>query len=259
MELEMSIPEGLFPQPLVNHLGAYSRLDSLLALPEISSSKGIELCRFDEEEPYHVELEAHGMTLTLQCINPEALHEQQKWGLQGLTLNARAASGQWLEGRKPALMKANDVLDLFQIAPEDEKLLNMHPMLCFAMAGPSNQSWSLVARFEQRGAMLTTLSLMRVGEWREMPLAEGAPAITTLEHKPTTTQPTMSVITCRSGEPAPETGVWEGRLPPDHPQTKVFDDVPHRFVFKRHGDPMGPLGLPPFDEAMVVWTWLRSQ
>lgn len=254
----MNIPAGLFPQPLVNHLGAYSSLDSLLASPEISSSKGIELRRFDDAQPYHVELEAHGLTLTLQCMKPGEVHDQQKWGLHGLTLNAHSARGSWLEGRRPALMTADDVLTLFNVALDDEQLLNVHPMLCFAVEGAGNQSWSVIARFDECGKGLKTLSLLRVGEWREASSVEATESIPAAGSKQLAAT-ALQAITCRSGEPAPETGVWEARLPSDHQQAKVFSEAPHRFIFKRHGDAMGTLGLPPLDEAMVVWIWLRSR
>jgi hypothetical protein len=258
MELVMNIPAGLFPQPLVNHLGAHSRLDALLSLPEISSAKGIELRRFDGAEPYHVKLDAHGLTLTLQCINPGDAQDQQKWGLHGLTLSAHLARGGWLEGKQPALLKADDVLTLFNVAPNDEQLLNAHPMLCFALEGAGNQPCSVVVRFDDRGKGLKTLSLVRMGEWREASFVEATESKPATETKQPAEAAKRTVI-CRSGESVPEAGVWEARLPSDHPQAKVFSEAPHRFVFKRNGDAMGTLGLPPFDEAMVVWTWLRSR
>lgn len=64
---------------------------------------------------------------------------------------------------------------------------------------------------------------------------------------------------CRSGMRTPKTGVWEGRLPALRPPARMFAQAPHRFLLKQAGEPMGALGLPPQDDAQVVWKWLRGR
>ncbi|WP_237736730.1 hypothetical protein [Delftia acidovorans] len=39
----------------------------------------------------------------------------------------------------------------------------------------------------------------------------------------------------------------------------MLADAPHGFVFKHAGDAMDVLGFAPFDEATVIWTWVRAE
>lgn len=162
----MNILVKLFPEALVNHLGAYSRLDSLLALPEVSSANGIDLGRSDQADFYRVELVAHGLTLTLQCMNPTAQPGEQTWGLHSMTLNAATWDGDWPPGLNPHKATASDVVAAF--APNPEEVVNMPPMLCFAVEGVASQTWSVMAIFDGSSKKLSSFSLIRVGEWREL-------------------------------------------------------------------------------------------
>jgi len=153
------------PQLLVNHLGACSRLDSLAALPYIEVPLSI-LRQQKNDEPYHVVIEAHGLTLTLQCIEPNAMPEEQTWGLHGITLSVGNWSGGWPAGFEARQATAQDVIALF--SPPFEEIMDMHPMLCFTVEGVASQTLSVMAVFDTDSRKLVTFSLIRVGSWREL-------------------------------------------------------------------------------------------
>ena len=153
------------PQPLLNHLGAFSRLDTLAELPQVPVSLNT-LRHHKNGEPYHVAINVHGLTLTLQCTNPNAQPEKHQWGLHGITLNAATWDGGWPTGLNPQQATADDVVTLF--APNPEEVMNMHPMLCFAIEGVAGQTWSVMAMFDAASKKLSTFGLIRVGQWREL-------------------------------------------------------------------------------------------
>ena len=153
------------PPPLLNHLGACSRLDTLTELPQAALSLNT-LRQHKSGEPYHVAVEAKGLTLTLQCTNPNFQPEEHQWGLHGITLNAATWDGGWPTGLNPREATAEDVVALF--APNPEEVMNMHPMLCFAVEGVAGQTWSVMAMFDEGSKKLSSFSLIRVGEWRRL-------------------------------------------------------------------------------------------
>jgi hypothetical protein len=122
-------------------------------------------------DPHHVSIDSHGVTLTLQCINPNAQPEEQTWGLHSITLNAPTWKGGWPTGLNPQEATADDVVAVF--APNPEEVMNMHPMLCFAVEGLAGQTWSVMALFEAEGKKLSSFSLLRVGQWRALPSTTG--------------------------------------------------------------------------------------
>jgi hypothetical protein len=153
------------PQPLLNHLGACSRLDTLSDLPQVTVPL-TTLRQHKSGEPYHVTIDAHGLTLTLQCTNPNAQPDEHQWGLHGITLNAATWDSGWPTGLDPHEATAGDVLSLF--SPNPEEVMNMHPMLCFAIEGVAGQAWSVMAMFDAVSRRLSTFSLIRVSEWRAL-------------------------------------------------------------------------------------------
>ena len=154
------------PQPLLHHLGATSRLDTLAALPQVAIPLAT-LRQHTQGESYHVGHDAHGLTLTLQCINPTAAPEEHQWGLHGITLDAASWNGGWPVGLNPQTATAHDVLALF--APNPDEVVNLHPMLCFAIEGVDGQACSVMALFDPTGHTLNTLGFIRVGPWRALP------------------------------------------------------------------------------------------
>ena len=153
-----------FSEPLLKLLGGFSRLDTLAELPQVAVPLNT-LRQHKSGEPYHVTIDSHGLTLTLQCINPNAQPDEHEWGLHGVTLNAATWDGGWPTGLNPHEATAADVVALF--APNPEEIMNMHPMLCFAIEGVASQAWSVMAMFDSVSKKLNSFSLIRVGDWRE--------------------------------------------------------------------------------------------
>jgi hypothetical protein len=153
------------PTHLITCLGATSRLDYLAESPQVTVELNA-LRQHKNGEPYHVAIDVHGLTLTLQCTNPSAQPDEHLWGLHGITLNATTWDSGWPSGLNPHEATADDVVALF--APNPEEVMNMHPMLCFAIEGVAGQTWSVMAMFEAEGKKLSSFSLIRVGEWRAL-------------------------------------------------------------------------------------------
>ena len=150
---------------LLHHLGTHSHLQTLVAgLPQAVPVE--QLRQHHSADPYHVNLDDQGLTLTLQCTNPNDLPEEHTWGLHGFTLDAAAWGGGWPAGLNPHEATVNDVLAVF--APNPEEAVNMHPMLCFAFEGLAGQTCSVMALFEAPGKKLSSLSFLRVGDWRAL-------------------------------------------------------------------------------------------
>ena len=153
------------PTALFEHLGALSRLERLVEIPQVAVSLST-LRQHRSGDPYHVAVQAKGLTLTLQCVTPNAPPEKHQWGLHGITLNAATWDGGWPTGLNPHEATADKVMASF--APNPEEVANMHPMLCFAIEGVAGQTWSVMAMFEAEGKKLSSFSLIRVGEWRAL-------------------------------------------------------------------------------------------
>ncbi|XVJ69655.1 MAG: hypothetical protein HEQ39_08370 [Rhizobacter sp.] len=153
------------PITLLNHLGACSRLDTLIESPQVTVPSST-LRQHQRSEPYHVAIDAQGVTLTLQCTNPNVQPDEHLWGLHGITLSASTWNSGWPTGLNPREATADDVLALF--TPNPEEVMNMDPMLCFAIEGVAGQTWSVMAMFDASGKKLSSFSLIRVGEWRQL-------------------------------------------------------------------------------------------
>lgn len=252
----MNTLSNIIPAPLLRHLGAHSRLNSLLELPEMAGIDVADVRQSLSQDSYVVNLGNHGLSLTLQCINSDSLPSEQKWGLQGINVNAVKRQGIGPDAPAAYEMTSGDVLQLFGVKADDELVMHMHPLLCFSAEGIDQQAWGVTAVLDESSKKLQTLSLLRVGEWRMLL----DPLITEAAIPPTPrTVGAPDRVTCHSSETAPRDGIWEGRLPPGHPQAPLYNDSPHRFLYKRGGDAMASLGLPPVDEAMVLWTWHRDR
>ena len=72
----------------------------------------------------------------------------------------------WPAGLNPHETNADDLVALF--APNPEEVMNLHPMLCFAVEGMGGQACSVLAVFDSQSKKLSSFSLLRVGEWREL-------------------------------------------------------------------------------------------
>lgn len=153
------------PTKLLNHIGAFSRLETLAELPQVDLPLNT-LRQHKNGDPYHVAIDPHGLTLSLQCMNLNARPEEQTWGLHSITLNATTWNGGWPTGLNPNETTADDVLAVF--TPNPEEVANMHPMLCFAVEGVAGQTWSVMVMFDAESKNLSSFSLIRLGDWRKL-------------------------------------------------------------------------------------------
>ena len=126
------------------------------------------------------------------------------------------------------------------------------------VTGPKGEPWGLLATFDERTGLLDTFSLLRTAPWRRWQ-ALPEPAATPAGPAEAEPLPSADAPTCRTGQKAPRAGLWEARLPGDHPLAANLHASSHRFVFARGGDPLPTVGLQPFDENMVVWIWRRER
>jgi hypothetical protein len=107
---------------------------------------------------------------------------------------------------------------------------------------------------------LASLTLLRLGEFEPLSAFEFAPQADSPsggDHV-ALDQPSVaySVISCRSGEPTPKTGIYEGLLPASHPLAASYNKSNMRFYFSQEGKPMIRMGMPDKEqESLVVWIW----
>ncbi len=151
------------PKPLLDHLGAFSRLELLAKFTQTADLTPNRLRQKNNGQPYHIATGRQGLSLMLQCLNPDAPSEECTWGLQGFTLKANAWDGAWPTGMDANTATAKDVVALLSEKPEE--VMNMPPMVCFGIQGTAGQTWSVMAVFNASGK-LDTFSLLRVGPWR---------------------------------------------------------------------------------------------
>ena len=149
---------------LLQSLGRCNRADYLVRVLEPLGVKSERLRRANVANPYPVSLSEHGASLMLQCVASEAEPDLQAWGVHSFTLEAGRWQGNWPRALDPATATPEAVVKLLA-NPDDEEVLCTPQMACFAIAGPSGQTRSLVALFDQRSQKLASLTLARTGEW----------------------------------------------------------------------------------------------
>jgi len=157
------------PAALLRNLGRTSRLDDLVQLLAPHGISCDKLRQHQHGKPYSVSLTPHGIDLTLQCINPEAIPDQWQWGLHSLSLHTAASNPvnhwiqPWPQGLDPEQACAADVVRLLAANPEEA--MNTPTLVCFAIEGMSDLTWALMAIFDPSSFKLQTLTLQRSGEW----------------------------------------------------------------------------------------------
>lgn len=125
-------------------------------------------------EVQHVHLHEHGLFLELVCCQADAAQEARLWGLRSFTLSAGQWHGAWPEGLDPAQISGADLVAL--LATDPAQALLSPSMSCFAVSGPENRVWSVLALFDPRSNRLQSLALVHLGEWRPARLTEPRPA-----------------------------------------------------------------------------------
>lgn len=161
----MHLKLNTLPPTLLAHLGAYSTLETLAQFPQFALPLS-DLRQHKGGESYHVNIKAEGLSLMLQCVNPDAPAEEGLWGLNGITLKAGVWTGEWPVDLNPFEITAKQLVQLFE--PKLEEVMDMPPMLCFSIDGAYGQTWSVMAMFDAASKKLSSFSLIRVGEWRKL-------------------------------------------------------------------------------------------
>lgn len=218
-------------------------------------------------------LKGRGLALQMQCLEgQEALGatdaQEPVWGLHSLTLHAPASGvspwlHEWPWGMDAQALGKAAVLQALQAGGGD--VVMSTPSATLLEIGGGEQALGVQCAWQ--GQQLASLTLVRLGEyaplqafeWRAsppQPQPKPAPQPAPVQAPQPAGQATP-LITCRSGEPTPKTGVYEAHVPLSHPRAANFNHMRERFWFSRQGQPMIRLGVPD-GESLVVWTW-RSE
>jgi hypothetical protein len=218
-------------------------------------------------QPYVVQVDAVGLELFLRCNQVPTLSPDGKnasppqdglWDVLGIALHTAASplaesawAGDWPGGINPATLTRARAVEVFGAAHTVAGNL-----LIFA---PDAKGLCVHCQFAKGNGALETLSLYHDGAFElekvTHPITTAAPD----KAVPAPVATPMPAPTCRSGEPTPQTGIYEGRLPIWHAKAPYYNTARGRFCFKQKGEPMLRLGVVPFkDEALVEWTWIKA-
>jgi len=249
---------GDVPEFLLRTLGTASTHHYLAEYLEAGDPKLMGLLCVGHDDFYPVTSQGLGLTLMIQDIDYRAPPSTRFWGLHSISLHSSNAStkvtwrGAWPGGLDPIQATANDVVQCFQLT--EEAALISPELVCFTYPGRHDSPWAVQCEFDLFSKTLHTLSLIRTGDWLMASMLPPWPVI-----EPAQTPAQIEPVTCRSGQLVPLTGVWQADLPAGHPKHQVIAQAPHRYVYRRVDEPMVTMGLLPFDESQVLWTWLRKQ
>ena len=208
--------------------------------------------------------QGRGLVLWWSEIFDEVLppDEPAQWRLHSLTLHAhqdKHGSGVWPHDW-PLGLQAQD-------------LARPSVCQCLGQAVVSTKAFSIFeceveqadaprkvgVQCEWQGQQLARLTLLHMGSFESLPpfdfvSAEPAPA-PKVPQAPAVQSPPEPLITCRSGEPTPKTGLYEAHVLRSHPNAHYYNNSRNRFYFSQEGKPMIRLGVPDGGESLVVWTW----
>lgn len=216
------------------------------------------LCEFCDGQIYHVPADELGVAFVVRAVSEKEASLPQLWGLTGLIIDPARFKGDWQASFDGARISLQQAIEVF-----GEPLGRSERNAIFELRSPHAQEWQLLLQFGPGGQDLEELTILRPGPWLPWPetFAERAP---TRQEQPIpdpfAVEDLTVPITCASHGTVPRTGLYEGLLPPNHPDFRYFSQIPGRFAFRQKGERMVSLGLVPgSDEALVVWTWLREQ
>lgn len=269
------ICSSIIPKLLLNTLGRFSRQFTLADALLKEKPPIVDAFKHQNGNVYPLHIPGSGMDLMLLCVNPDTTETQWLWGLDSVTIHTSASSPvdhwkHWPETLNAEKATLSSALALF-----GEPMMQSATMALFDVTGPEAQNWALHCEFDGHSSRLKTLTLARSDDWQSMPDV----AIATDANVPTSAvsnrkgpteavkvaAPVIDVATaafavmCGSRGRVPKTGVYEGRLPPDHRDAAYFGQSQGRFVHRKEGSEMILLGvIPEADEAKVMWTWLRD-
>jgi hypothetical protein len=219
------------------------------------------------DQPYMVQVDSQGLDLFLICNQAPTQQPEGKdaspiqgglWDLLGIALHTAASSssesawpGDWPKGIDPATLTRTRAAEVFGANPTVAGNL-----LIFA---PDAKGLAVHCQFAKGNGALETLSLYHHGAFELEKVAHPITATAPQQAVPVPVATPLPAPTCRSGEPTPQTGIYEGRLPTWHDKAAYYNTAPGRFCLRQKGEPMLRLGVVPFkDEALVEWTWIKA-
>lgn len=164
-------------EALLRTLGRHSRQGYLLKVLRDAGLNDAALLRAAHDRTYPVAWPEHGLSLMLQCLDPQAPDESRSWGLHSITLDAQHWPGAWIKGLNSATVTPEELVEL--LAPNSTEALCMPEMVCLTVPGIDGQTWPVVALFDQQGKKLRSLIFTRTGEWIAASILPPWPAMRT--------------------------------------------------------------------------------
>lgn len=159
-----------FSPMLLESLGRCHDRETLCRLFGVSAPLLAVVRKPNTQQHQHVHLLGQGLSLELRCRVKDELLEQYEWGLRSFTLNAKYWAGAWPEGLDPSCHTAEEIVGL--LASQPTQALITPDLACFAIDGPEEASWSILAMLDASDGRLKSLSMVHMGEWLEtLPMA----------------------------------------------------------------------------------------
>jgi len=150
-------------EALLRTLGRHSGQGYLLQVLRDAGLDDSTLLRAAHDRPYPVVWPALGLSLMVQCLDPQASEDARSWGLHSFTLDAEHWAGAWIMGLNPATVTPEAFVDL--LSQDKTQTLCTDDMGCLTVPGIDGQTWSVVALFDARSKKLKSLTFTRTGEW----------------------------------------------------------------------------------------------
>ena len=213
-------------------------------------------------------LEGQGFSMHMQLLD-EALQENNvpvnAWGLHSVLLQAAEGDVAWPH-TLPLSLEAQDLSKATVTRTLGEPLVHTRSLSLFECEVTHHHPQSSPTRTIgvqcdwTQNQQLASLTLLRLGEFEPLSAFEFEPQ----EDSPSggdhvaLAQPSVAspVVSCRSGEITPKTGIYEGLLPTSHPLAASYNKSNMRFYFSQEGIPMIRMGMPDKEqESLVVWIW----
>lgn len=205
-----------------------------------------------------------GFVLHLQLLD-EPLQDYgigfDAWGVHSITLYAQAQENSiawphdWPLGLQAQDLSRPSVCECLGQAVVSTKAFSIFE--CEVDQGDASRKVGV--QCEWQGQQLARLTLLHLGSFE--PLQPFELTAAELAHAPEVPQapaelsPPDPLITCRSEERTPKTGLYEAHVLRSHPNAHYYNTSRSRFYFSQEGKPMIRLGVPEGGESLVVWTW----
>jgi hypothetical protein len=249
-------------QILLHTLGAQTSWSKwLVALSPLEHSRGMP-------QGDNVILEGQGFSMHMQLLD-EPIQENNvpvdAWGLHSVVLQAADAGAMAWPHTWPLGLEAQDLSKATVTRTLGEPLVHTRSLSLFEceithhpQSSPT-RTIGVQCDWTQK-QQLASLTLLRLAEFEPLSAFEFEPQADSPsggDHV-ALDQPLVAapVVSCRSGELTPKTGMYEGLLPTSHPLAASYNKSNMRFYFSQEGNPRIRMGMPDIEQdSMVVWIW----